>query len=63
MKQRYNIYVDFTGVERKKTSGTKMWPSLSEQEVRELITNWDLYILPYREDNKEEITIKIKPIK
>ena len=61
--ERYNVYVDFTGVERKKTSGTKMWPSLSGQEVKELITNWDLYILPYREDDKEEITIKIKPVK
>lgn len=61
--ERYNVYVDFTGVERKKTSGAKMWLSLSGQEVKELITNWDLYILPYKEDDKEEITIKIEPIK
>ena len=60
--KRYDVYVNFTGIERKKTSGTMMWSFLSEQEVKEFITNWDLYILPHREDNKEEITIKIKPI-
>lgn len=60
--KRYNVYVDFTGVERKETSGTMMWGFLSEQEMRELITNWELYILPRRENNKEEIHIKIEPL-